>query len=147
MFGKRLGQSLAAMSTPVHQPSRLFYVTDRNSGLRFLVDTGAEASVISAIRTDHKYQQDGLGLQAVNGTLIATYGRRSLTLDLGLQCMFCWVFMIADIKASIIGADFLCYFSLLVDIRQHRLSDALTQLKIQGITTHVASPSPTFLPT
>ena len=62
MVGKRLGQSLAATRAPGHQPSRLFHVTDRNSGLRFLVDTGAEASVIPATRTDRKHQQDGPGL-------------------------------------------------------------------------------------
>ena len=45
------------------------------------------------------------------------------------------------------GADFLRYFSLLVDMRQHRLLDALTQLKIQRIATHDTSPSPAFLPT
>ena len=27
-------------------PSRLFYVNDRSTGLRFLVDTGAEVSVV-----------------------------------------------------------------------------------------------------
>ena len=146
MVGKRLGQSLAATSAPGHLLSRLFYVTDRNSGLRFLVDTGAEASVIPATRTDRKHQQDGLGLQAVNGTPIVSYGRRSLTLDLGLRRTFRWVFTIADTNAPILGTDFLRYFSLLVDMRQHRLSDALMQLKIQGIATHIASPSPTFLP-
>jgi hypothetical protein len=147
MVGKRLGQSLAATSAPGHQPSRLFYVTNRNSDLRFLVDTGAEASVIPAARTDRKHQQDGPVLQAVNGTPIATYGKRSLTLDLGLRHTFRWVFTIADIKAPILDANFLRYFSLLVGMRKHRLSDALTQLKIQGITTHDASPSPIFLPT
>ena len=50
------------------------------------------------------------------------------------------------IQTPIIGADFLRNFSLLVDMRQHRLSDALTQLRIQGIATHESSPSPTFLP-
>ena len=146
LVGKRPGQSLAATSAPGPSPSRLFYVTDRNSGLRFLVDTGAEASVIPPTRTDRK-QQDGPGLQAVNGTPIATYGRRSLTLDLGLRRTFRWVFTIADIKTPILGADFLRYFCLLVDMRQHRLSDALTQLKIQGIATHDTSPSPAFLQT
>ena len=34
---------------------------------------------------------------------------------------------------------------MLVNMRQHRLSDALKQLKIQGIATHITSPSPTFL--
>ena len=98
LVGKRFGQSLAATSAPDPLPSRLFYVTDCNSGLRFLVDTGAEASVIPPARTDRKHQQDGPGLQAVNVTPIATYGRRSLTLDLGLRRTFRWVFTIADIK-------------------------------------------------
>ena len=146
LVGKRPGQTLAATSAPGPFPSRLFYVTDRNSGLRFLVDTGAEASVIPPSRTDRKQQQEGPGLQAVNGTPIATYGRRSLTLDFGLRRTFRWVFTIANIQTPIIGADFLRNFSLLVDMRQHRLSDALTQLRIQGIATHESSPSPTFLP-
>ena len=101
---ERLGQSLVAMSAPGHQLSCLFYVADCNSGLCFLVDTGVEANVIPAARTDCKHQQDGPGLQAVNGTLIATYGRRSLTLDLRLQRKFYWVFMIADIKAPILSS-------------------------------------------
>ena len=34
----------------------------------------------------------------------------------------------------------------MVDMKQHnRLANALTQLKIQGIATHDASPSPAFL--
>ena len=83
-FQKRLSQSLAATSAPDSLPNSLFYVTDRNSGLQFLVDTGVEASIIPPAHTDHKHQQDGSGLQAVNGTPVATYGRFSLTLDLGL---------------------------------------------------------------
>lgn len=96
-------------------------MTDCNSGLRFLVDTGAEASIIPPACTDRK-QQDGTGLQAINGTPIATYGRRSFTFDLGLQHTFCRMFTIADIKTPILSANFLCYFSLLVD---------LTKLKLQ----------------
>ena len=56
-------------------------MTDHNSGLHFLVDTGAEASFPLLV-----LQQDGPDLQAVNGTPIATYGRRSLTLNLGIHC-------------------------------------------------------------
>ena len=70
------------------KPSRLFYVTDRNSSLRFLVDTGAEASIHPPARTDRKHQQDSPGLQAINDTPIGTYGRRSLTLNLGLRRTF-----------------------------------------------------------
>lgn len=44
--------------------------------------THDEASIIPPAHTDRKHQQDGSGLQAVNGTLIATYDRCSMTLDL-----------------------------------------------------------------
>ena len=122
-------------------------MTDRRSGLRFLVDTGAEASVIPPSRTERKHRQEHSGLQAVNGTPIATYGSRSLTLDLGLRRTFRWVFTIADIQSPILGADFLRNYCLLVDMRRHRLSDTLTQLNVQGIVSQVSSPSPTFLGT
>ena len=120
--------------------------TDRSTGLRFLVDTGAEVSVVPPSRTERKNQQNGFSLQAVNNTAIATYGKGSLTLDLGLRRTFRWVFVIADVKNPILGADFLRNYSLLVDMRRNRLSDALTQLKVQGIASHVLSPSPTVLP-
>ena len=82
---KRQSQALAAMSAPGMHRSHLLLVTDHSNGLRFLFDTGAEASVIPPSRTDHKYQQDSMGLQAVNGTPITTFGTRSLTLNLGLR--------------------------------------------------------------
>lgn len=44
--GKRSGQSLMATGATGLQPSRLFYVMDRVLGLSFLVDTGAEVSMI-----------------------------------------------------------------------------------------------------
>ena len=85
---KRLGQQpLVATGTAGHQqPSRLFYVTDRPTGLHFLVDTGAEVSIVHVppTPTDRLHQQTGPSLQAVNNTTIVTYGTRSLTLNLGL---------------------------------------------------------------
>ena len=96
--------------------------------------------------TERKYRRDTLNLQAVNNTTIATYGTRSLTLDLGLRRTFRWVFVIADITTPILGADFLQNYDLLVDMRHNRLSDAVTKLQIQGIVSHVVSPSPTLIP-
>ena len=43
-----------ATSVTGQQPSRLFYVTDSLTGLRFLVDTGAEISVIPPSASDRK---------------------------------------------------------------------------------------------
>ena len=143
---KRSGQSLAATSATGLQHSRLFHVTDRSTGTRFLVDTGAEVSVVPPSRTERKRQRDNLSLQAVNNTSIPTYGTRSLTLDFGLRRTFRWVFVVADIAFPILGADFLQYNNLLVDMRHKRLSDELTKLHVQGVVSAVRSPSPTLIP-
>ena len=128
-------------------PSRLFFIKDRTSGLRFLVDTGAEISVIPPSNTERKHRQDKLSLQAANNTTIATYGSRSLTLNLGLRRTFRWVFVIADVQNPILGADFLRSYNLIVDVGRRQLLDALTQLTIQGVASSAASPSPSLLPT
>ena len=44
--GKLRGQPLVATGVSGHSHSRLFYITDNSSGLKFLVDTGAQVSVI-----------------------------------------------------------------------------------------------------
>ena len=126
--------------------SRLFYVTDRSTSLRFLIDTGAEVSVIPPSRTERQYHQDGLVLQAVNDTAIATFGKRSLTLDLGLRRSFQWVFIIANVKKPILGADFLQHFGLSVDVRGKRLLDTLTQLQVNGVVSNESSLNLTLLP-
>ena len=135
-----------ATSVTGQQPSRLFYVTDSVTGLRFLVDTGAEISVIPLSATGRKHHKGSLSLQAVNSTPIATYGTQLLTLNIGLRRKFQWIFIIADVKNPILGADFLRHYSLLVDLNHKRLVDGLTQLKVQGISTLAYSPSPTLLP-
>ena len=68
------------------------------------------------------------------------------TLNIGLCRKFQWIFIIADVKNPILGADFLRHYSLLVDLKHNRLVDGITQLHIQGISTQARSPSPTLLP-
>lgn len=121
-----------AVSAAGHTQSRLFFVTDYANGFRFLVDTGAEISVIPPSRTDRLHRQGNQFLQAVNNTSIAT--------------TFQWVFTVADIKNPILGADFLQHFGLSVDVGRKRLSDALTHLSVNGIASQTTSPSLTLLP-
>ena len=66
-------------------------------------------------------------------------GTCSLTLDLGLRRTFRSVFIIVDISKPILGADFLKHYGLLVDMRSERLTDSLTQLKVQGTISPVTS--------
>ena len=135
-----------ATSVAGQQPSRLFYVTDFLTGLRFLVDTGADISVIPPSVSERKHRKDSFSLQAVNNTPIVTYGTQLRTLNIGLCRKFQWIFIIADVKTPILGADFLRHYSLLVDLKYNRLVDGITQLRIQGISTHTSSPSPLLLP-
>ena len=133
-----------ATSTPGHQSSHLFFVTDRSSGLRFLVDKGAEVSVLPVFRLPHSSFPAGPTLQAVNHSVIATSGSASQTINLGLRHTFRWVFLIADVKHPILGMDFLHHFNLLVDMTKGRLVDAVTHLQVNGVVTREASPSPSL---
>ena len=121
---------------------RLLHITDRTNKLTFLVDTGAQVSVLPPTRSDRLRKQEGYTLSAVNGTAIATYGTRSLTLNLGLRRTFRWIFIIADVSKPILGADFLHHFGLLVDIAHGKLVDTNTHLSIRGI---LAKDTPTSL--
>lgn len=67
-----------------------------------------------------------LRLFAANGTAISVYGKKKLYLNLGLLRDFAWIFLVADVGQPIIGADFLKYFGLLVDLRKRRLLDEMT---------------------
>ncbi|BHF73760.1 hypothetical protein SprV_0401684300 [Sparganum proliferum] len=118
---------MATTAAGPSRPSRLFYINDKSSGLRFLVDTGAEVSVIPPLRR-HRLKPSQFSLQAANITTISTYGQRSLTLDLGLRRRFQGVFIEADVKSPIIGADFLSSFGSTVDVRHRRPTDTTTQL-------------------
>ena len=144
--GKRSGRSLAATSATGQTQSRLFYVTDHTTGTRFLVDTGAEVDVIPPSRAERANRQDTFSLQAVNDTPITTFGKHSLTLNLGLRRTLRWVFTVADVKIPILGADFLRNYSLVVDMRRKQLSDPVTQLHVQGILSSDSSPRTSLSP-
>ena len=138
VYGRqRPGRSLAATSVPSpSHPGCLFYVHDRCSNTNFLVDTGAEVSVIAPSLAD---PHSTFSLQAVNGSQIATFGVRSCTLNLGLRRTFRSVFIIADVKQAILDADFLQHFGLTVDLRHHTLSDSTTHLQINGLSSSQSS--------
>ncbi|BHF84510.1 hypothetical protein SprV_0902766100 [Sparganum proliferum] len=131
--GKRPRQSVTTTTTAGHlRPSRLFYISDKSSGLRFLVDTGAKISVIPPPRRHH-LKPSQFSLQAANSTIINTYGQRWITLDIGLRRRFQCVFVQADVKSAIIEADFLTHFGLAVDLKHRKLIDITTTLFTIGI--------------
>nr|VZI40110.1 unnamed protein product [Spirometra erinaceieuropaei] len=113
---------------------RTFYVCDNVTCRRFLVDTGAQISVVPPTPVDRRCPSPGLHLQAANCSPISTFGSRSLTLNIGLRRSFSWIFVIADVPHAILGSDFLAEFDLLVDCRRSGLLDRTTGLSVHGLT-------------
>lgn len=114
-------------------------MTDLNSGLRFLVDTGANVSVLPATKKPYSNytENHNYKLYAANGTVIRTYGTKNLQLNLKLRRPYSWNFIIADVKQPILGADFLSHHKLLVDVNRKKLIDEVTNLNVIGsIVSH-----------
>ena len=107
----------------------------------FLIDTGAEVSVIPPTDLEN-VDSPNLRLKAANGSLIPTFGRRSVTLDLGLPRSFRWTFWVASVPHAILGIDFLRYFDLLVDVKRYRLVDSSSQRTIRGFPHATAIVNP-----
>ncbi|GBM98474.1 Retrovirus-related Pol polyprotein from transposon 17.6 [Araneus ventricosus] len=114
-------------------------LADRISKLRFLVDTGADVSVLPKYYASKADSSNELLLLAANGTKISTFGRKRLTLDLNLRRTFTWPFIIANVNQPIIGVDFLKHFNLLVDVKSGCLIDGITKLTTQGKYTNTDS--------
>ena len=122
--GKR--QSLRSVAAgSVGTTNRLLFIRDTISGRKFLCDTGAQRSVVPATANDTAGGLHGPPLTSANDTPIRTYGTRTVDLCFGGQ-RFTWDFVTADISFPLLGADFLCAHSLLVDVKNGRLVDAVT---------------------
>ncbi len=128
--GKRQPRSPVEAHVIGGSSSRLLYVTDQCSKRQFLIDTGAEVSVLPATRQDRIGQPKGISLKAANNSTISTYGRRELTLDIGLHRKFRWSFSVAEVSQPILGADFLRHVRVLLDLATSCLVDTGTSLTV-----------------
>ena len=105
-----------------------FYITDALSRRKLLVDTGAFRSIYPAAadeRSRHDNKPSHVQLIAANGSNIATYGSRAITIDVAGR-RYTWDFVIADVQTPLLGADFLAHHSLLVDVANRQLLDVDT---------------------
>lgn len=130
--GKPTGRSLMAAGDTCPATSRRLFIRDKASGIRFLIDTGADICVFPRTLSPGRLRKSGYMLFAANGTPIATYGTRTMTLNLGLRRDFRWRFLVADVSKPILGADFLAHYNLLPDLTNRRLVDSITHLAYRG---------------
>ncbi|UYV84107.1 hypothetical protein LAZ67_X001199 [Cordylochernes scorpioides] len=124
------GATHSAAGQNIRRNSRLF-VSDKNTGMRFLADSGADVSLIP-FKGKIGTTLNDFKLYAANGTEISTYGTQILSLDLGLRRQFQWPFVIAKTNRGILGADFLNNFKLILNINRRQLIDGITNLTIKG---------------
>ena len=126
--GKPAGQSLVAAGDTCPEKSSRLFVRDKAPGIRLLIDTGAVICVFPRKLVPGRLRKSDYLLSATNGTPIATYGTRTMTLNLGKRRDFSWRFLVDEVSKTILGADFLAHHNLLPDLTHGRLMDSTTLL-------------------
>ena len=109
-------------------------ITDRRQGVTFLIDTGADVSVLPATAQNIRNARSSTKLSAANGTPIRTFGKKRCRLTFGKH-HYTQDFYIADVTQPILGADFFRLHHLAIDVHGCRL------LNLLNGTTHLAKSS------
>ncbi|MEL7426918.1 MAG: reverse transcriptase domain-containing protein, partial [Bacteroidota bacterium] len=131
LLGKRLSrEDDVGAVTGEPRKSHLLHVLDRRSKKTFLIDSGAEVSVLPATKNDRSTEDEDSALRAANGTRMRTYGEKLLSLDIGFRRDIVWPFIVADVNYPIIGADLLCHFNLTINLKKRTILDNTTGLSI-----------------
>ena len=97
-----------------------FTLQDPETKVEYLIDTGAARSLIPRRMVRGHQKKSSIIMKAANGSTISTYGYAERPLNYDSK-RYTWKFLIADVFMPIIGADFLHFFSLAVDVRSRRL--------------------------
>ena len=135
---KKLTQpSVEETSSEGPRLSKRLHMRDRISGKSFLIDTGADISLVPA-NPKACGKPSSLRLFAANNSLINTYGESMLTLNLGIRRLIRWSFRIADVPHPIIGADLLSHYGLLIDLKRNRLVDPSTNVYSLAVVKEVS---------
>lgn len=101
-----------------------FFLKDPVSGVLFLMDTGTSFSLLPASRWKKPQQPTvDVKLASTNGIPIPAFGRQHLNVKIG-SCTNEWSVIVADVTISLLGADILALYQILVDVARCQLVDA-----------------------
>lgn len=132
-FGKLICRATGENCELGLNKSLRLFIYDPISKYEFLIDTGADMSVVPpSSHETNTLKPNQSELFAANGTPIKLYGKNPLKVQLGLRREFDWTFATADVRTAIIGADFLVHYKLAVDLANKKLIDTTTKLESIG---------------
>ena len=126
----------AGLTTP--PPANRLFIQCEKSKIPFLIDSGAQVSILPNSVLKRTNPQHG-ALVAANDSPLTTYGTTQANLQLDGQT-FPWTFTVADIPQAILGADFLAHYGMLVDLRHQKLILSSTQQSLPAYTAALVRP-------
>lgn len=122
----------------------MLFVTNKKNNLSYLVDSGAQVSILPVSHSIQSSCQSSPSFSAANGSVIRCYGRVTQDLQLGNQ-FYTWNFFLADLDQAILGADFLRANNLMIDLVNHCLIDATSRHVIYGHLGKAVAPRLTVI--
>ena len=117
-------KTVGRLSSVYHLDARkCYYVQDLRNGRQYLVDTGAEFSILPASFEDKRRLPPLENLEAANGSLVHVYGRRNTTLNFGQGKTYTHTFLLADVTKPLLGVDFFNSNNIGIDTKGRRMYD------------------------
>ena len=127
-----------------HSTSRTQSAKGKHIWIRFLVDTGAQVSVIPPpANCSHDLSPTGLTSRQLTTQALPHLGNISSPWTWSYDASFVRCLLL-QVTRAILGIDFPSHFHLLVDVNHCRLVETTTRLQVHRIATQVPSPFPTI---
>ena len=137
--GKRQGGTPLIAAVPLNDnTSDLLYARDSLNKRNWLIDGGAFVSLVPPSFAQRTKGANGKKLTAANGTSIDCFGEVNLKIQLGSR-IFEHTVLVADVRTSLLGADFLANHALAPNHRDRTLIDISNSPHISTLDAQTSS--------
>ena len=137
--GKRQGGTPLIAAVPLtNNNSDLLYARDPLNKRNWLMDGGAFVSLVPPSFSQRTKGANGKKLTAANGTSIDCYGEVNLKIQLGSR-IFDHTVVVADVRTSLLGADFFANHALAPNHRDRTLIDISNSPLISTLDAQTSS--------
>ena len=137
--GKRQGGTPLIAAVPLtNNNSDLLYARDPLNKRNWLMDGGAFVSLVPPSFAQRAKGANGKKLTAANGTSIDCYGEVNLKIQLGSR-FFEHTVLVADVRTSLLGADFFANHALAPNHRDRTLIDLSNSPLISTLDAQTSS--------